>query len=531
MYGLLPWVKSKIATAIDYAKDKYQAVLPIVKKTKDFFSQGNVKEKIYKYFLQFWEGYSLANNKDLLPSIIESKQTREILVQLLSANMKYVSVVMIYELGVLPVVRMTPILNYGESLLNVAANIYFINGLLNLSISNAAYTSCMYSSYQKDHPNNEHYQTCGDDSKTIVKSSLASNMYFIGNSATFFVASNLPYGRYLFFPARILYEAQTFIEYKLQSTWMCNNHKRDLINKNVSFAMGMGFSCFLDYQLLGLVASSIGLNSFYVNNVIYNVVSLRYLFATLAMKKPLPGQDLAPDIFQPSRELSRAIFKRTAGFVVPRFQSVNSKVDWRDGWQTFAHSAPCQYALKMFGLSDVMSLQQFSERPAIKLYLDTYQPTIDAVLRTIIQLREYSVAKRLPSITPYFPDWLVSVEVKSVLSILLNENFNTTLVWLKAQLSSLQLRVEIVADTASLTDNVMEDYAALAPSPKVEDKFAEVEAVDGDEEEDDENDSDDVMADFAIIDSKGAYQKQHLFSAKQDKVWNDVSDLQAKKLK
>lgn len=461
MPGVFAWMRSAISVTTDFIYQTKEQAVSVYHTIHDFFSAPNNKPRLYQYLNEFWHGYYLGQDRESLTRAIKSERSRAVALELLSANLKYMATVMLYEMTIKPFIQSLPYIGNtpAETAVDIAAKIYFINLMLDSNIANAMRNAVHSSILLEENPNNDHFKTCHCSVADIIKSKGASFTYYLGTSNLLWAMSYIPVVKYVSFPARILFDAETMIESKLSSASMCNKHKRLILNSNLPFSFGMGIAYFLDYEITSFFLRYFtGVQSSFVEEALYNMVYFKYKTMTLMMTHPLPGKDEAIDVFRPSRALTRRLVKVTANYLFPRLQDSQYRSNLGNQIATVTQFPPIKLMINLFGLADLGSLQEFSQRPAIKLYLDVYQSSIVGAMQWIINLRHYASLKRVSMALPFVPKWLISKEFNTAMQVLMSKNLHEFLQWSKAKLDSLERNI-VFYEEKPLIENIIHDYS------------------------------------------------------------------------
>lgn len=421
MVQLLTWFSEKKQQATHYLSNAYE--LSSNYASESFTSIKYIGHTIYQHksFLsQFVDTTQIkAGAAALNPYFLYNKvylcspQSYDNLKQHIFENGKYLAYALSYECVIKPILRTIPIVNQTplDYVFATAATGFLLRKKIRLMVDNVVRITAMTKSFTEE---NKKYTLRCEHPESSIEVKRAKIEAVIHASVQLACGQILA----MAFPrvgilASSLAMGHSFLQYPLDK--MCTEHQYDELARNNWYAFILGLEFFGLYYLSTMLLQEITqVNNLFIDDAIFNLLSMYFVMIALNVEKPYPGNKPGIDFFEDIRLAVNRRIAQAKQFIFPQLSKVDTKSEIFPILNA-VNAAPLFNHLKMFILeSDQLSLESYFKTPAIQLLLKEYGGDLIAFTQWLIDLRKIPLGQRVAPHLEYVPSFLMANEVKSI---------------------------------------------------------------------------------------------------------------------
>lgn len=453
MKGLWNWAKEKISNV---AAPIAEAAGHATRAVRDYLVSTDAGAHALNYFSQFYAGFTQFLDPIVSPKWLWSaKKTREEAWESVKDHAQFIAPIVAYEFCVKGLLHSIPYLQDSpvETLIDVAAKIYFTKRYAHFCVDNFARNLNVAKAACDEQPVCEHYKGCECETTKKIQAALASPFYYLGKSATAHVVSSyVPGGEWVTFPLTALVYGQGWLEYKLAAASMCTRHREEVLEKNHMFEVGMGlsFSSLISMSNY-LLRYYTGIDNYFVTAAITSLLNQYFIITSYRISTPLPGHEDGLHIFHPGKRVVEDGLKRTSARMfnwLNTLQPSNDLLTKLDGYKaTIGDFVLSRYVVKFFAGEDIFDksadelIDDFVQRPAYANFLKLHDKGIYEVVDGVIQKRKEIQAtpliNQIVAFSAWIPDWMISENSKKLLPVLANPKLDGVFEGFRARLDRL----------------------------------------------------------------------------------------------
>ena len=409
MIKLLDWLNQKAVAAKKYTVGSVSAVKMYAVSTATQIN--TAAHQIYKYsptiftfdnFNQFWQGYAVALNPEVVPAVVGGKKTQQVVAHSLYSNLIWcMGSALTYEAMKYVWRSNMPYMenSYPEFGLDCVAAWYFACLSLRMVIDNNSYNVCLPKTLEVEHPHPKPRPRCEDGIVPITRGNALSAVYYVSNLILVEILRCVlkEWAPLLEKPITLLLlimaYGQCFAEYLL--TNMCTDHRYKELAKNNLFAFGLGLAFLLwNYIPKLMLRWFAGFENPYVEKALFYLLFQYFMLATMLFDKDLPGKTLGKDIFFHGRLVTESLLKQYSELIAIKLQEPGNSVDWQSILEFLDNFQPLQITKQLLLYKDQQTFKRFLQSSSIQLFFNVHGDDIQNGLKWVIDVRQMEIAKR-----------------------------------------------------------------------------------------------------------------------------------------